>query len=243
MPPARPWLSDATGDVSMSENSKAAQRLMELGGYRRKIIAFKLCDEVPSGVESYGDDISFYCAIAAEIWQGRQPFYVTSKNVLCGGAVHSGMGSRRIIKEEFDAGLSQSLGKNKAYASREVFRRVNQQMPHHFKQYRYQVIGALEDMDDYDVLMVVAEAEKIMQLCKVYTWKTGELIHGVTGSAWCSNSFPFVHSYRTMTFNMGDPPSRRLMGLGPGEMYCFIHSSLLELIVENYKNISSGEVA
>ena len=226
----------------MNENKEYAQRLMEMENYEKKIIAFKLCDTVPDAIEAYGDDLSFHCAFVAEVWEGHKPFYLTGKNVLCGGAVHSGMLSRVLTKEEFDMGLSQSIGENKAYASREVFRRTNQQVPHHFKRHTYQIVGALEDVEEPDVVMVVADANAVMRLCKVYTWKTGELVHGVSGSAWCSNSFPLVYRQRTMTFNMGDPPSRRLMNLKPGEMYCFIHYDVLPMIVENMKNISSGEV-
>jgi uncharacterized protein (DUF169 family) len=152
------------------------------------------------------------------------------------------MVSRRLTKEEFDMGLSQSIGEKKAYASREVFRRTNQQVDHHFKRHEYQIVGALEDVEEPDVVMVVADANAVMRLCKVYTWKTGELVHGVSGSAWCSNSFPFVYRQKTLTFNMGDPPSRRLMKLKPGEMYCFMHYDVLPMIVENIQNISRGEV-
>jgi uncharacterized protein (DUF169 family) len=227
----------------MSKNKEYAKRLKEMESYERKIIAFKLCDEVPPDVEPYGDDFSFYCAIVAESWEeGRRPFYITNKNIMCGGGVHSGLGARPMTKEDFAMGLSQAIGKGKAYASREVMRRVNQQSLHFFKHHKYQVIGALEDVEDPDVVMVIADAHRIMRLCKVYTWKTGELIHGLTGTAWCSNSFPLVYRTKTMTYNMGDPPSRRLMGLEKGEMYCFIHWDLLPLIVENFPNISEGDV-
>jgi len=227
----------------MSKNKEYAKRLKEMEGYERKIIAFKHFDEVPQNAEPYGDDISFYCAIVAEVWEeGRKPFYITNKNVLCGGAVYSGLGNRKMTKEDFDVGMSTSLGPKKAYASREVMRRVNQQIPHHFIHHKYMVIGALEDVEDPDVVMIVADAHRIMRLCKVYTWKTGELTHGLTGTAWCTNSFPLVYREKTMTYNMGDPPSRALMKLEPGEMYCFIHYDLLPLIVENFENISSGDI-
>jgi uncharacterized protein (DUF169 family) len=227
----------------MSKNQEYAKKLKDMEGYERKIIAFKLCDEVPENAEPYGDDISFECAIVAEIWEeARKPFYITNKNILCGGAVYSGLGNRKITKEDFDAGMGTTLGPKKAYASREVMRRVNQQIPHHFKHHRYLLLGALEDVEDPDVIMIVADANRIMRLCKVYTWKTGELVHGLSGTAWCANSLPLVYRNKTMTFNMGDPPSRLLMKLDPGEMYCFIHYDLLPLIVENFENISTGEV-
>lgn len=66
-------------------------------GYERRIIAFKLCDEIPPNVEPYGDDFSFHCAIVTEMWEEeKKPFYSTNQNVLCGGAVYSGIGNRKI---------------------------------------------------------------------------------------------------------------------------------------------------
>jgi uncharacterized protein (DUF169 family) len=227
----------------MSKNREYARRLKEKEGYTRDIIAFKLCDQAPTNAEFYGDDVSFECAILGEIWEGRtKPFYITNKNVLCGGAVYSGIGNKRMTKEDFDAGMATSIGQNKAYASREVMRRVNQQIPHHFKHHKYLLLGRLEDIEDPDVVMIVADANRVMRLCKVYTWKTGELVEGISGTAWCANSLPLVYRTKTMTFNMGDPPSRFLMKLDPSEMFCFIHYDLLPLIVENFDNISSGEV-
>ena len=38
----------------MNNNREYAQRLKEMEGYERKIIAFKLCDTVPNTVEPYG---------------------------------------------------------------------------------------------------------------------------------------------------------------------------------------------
>ena len=225
----------------MSKNREYAKRLKELEGYKRKIIAFKLCDEVPEEVEPYGDDVSFLCAIVAEMWEeGRKPFYVTNTNSLCGGALYSGIGNRRIEKEEFDGGMSQTIGIKRGYETRENFRRVNQQIPHIFKHHKYLVIGALEDVEDPDVVMIVADAYRVMRLCKAYTWKTGELVQSLSGSAWCTNSFPLVYETKTMTYNMGDEQSRCLMNLEPGEQYCVIHYDVLPLIAENIANIQTG---
>jgi uncharacterized protein (DUF169 family) len=225
----------------MKKNQEYAKRLKELGGYERKIIAFKLCDEVPKSAEPYGDDVSFHCAIAAEIWEeGRNPFYISNKNILCGGAVYSGLGNRRITKEEFDGGMSQTIGIGRGYATRENFRRVNQQIPHQFIHHKYQVIGALEDVEDPDVVLIVADAYRIMRLCKAYTWKTGELVQGLSGTAWCTSIFPQVYRTKTMAFTMGDEQSRILMNLEPSEMYCMIHYDLLPLIIENLENIQTG---
>jgi uncharacterized protein (DUF169 family) len=224
----------------MSKNKEYARKLKDLG-YERRVIAFKLYDEVPENAEPYGDDVSFHCAIAAETWEeGRRPFYITNKNVLCGGAVYSGLGNRKITKEEFDGAMSQTIGIGRGYATRENFRRVNQQIPHQFIHHKYQVIGALEDVEDPDVVMVVADAYRVMRLCKAYTWKTGELVHGLSGTAWCTSIFPQVYRTKTMAFTMGDEQSRCLMNLDPCEMYCLIHYELLPLILENLENIQTG---
>jgi len=225
----------------MKKNQGYAKRLREMGGYERRVIAFKLCDEAPRNIEPYGDDISFHCAIAAEIWEeGRKPFYISNKNILCGGAVYSGLGNRRITKEEFDGGMSQTIGISRGYATRENLRRVNQQIPHQFIHHPYQIIGALQDVEAPDVVLVVADAYRVMRLCKAYTWKTGELVHGLSGTAWCTSAFPHVYRTKTMSFTMGDEQSRILMNLEPGEMYCMIHYDLLPLIIENLANIQTG---
>ena len=54
----------------MSTNKEYAKKLMEMEGYERPIIAFKLCDEVPEHVEPYGDEVSFFCAMVKEVWEG-----------------------------------------------------------------------------------------------------------------------------------------------------------------------------
>jgi len=229
----------------MSKNKEYAEYLKKHEGYTRGIIAYKLCDTPPDYAESYGDDVSFECAMIAEVWDGKglkKPFYINNKNVLCGGAVYSGIGNKKMTKEDFDIGMVTSLGPTKAYATRQVMRRVNQQIPHVYKSHKYLVIGRFEDVPDPDVIMITADANSVMRLCKVYTWTTGELVQGISGTAWCTNSFPLVYRTKTMTFNMGDPPSRFMMQLNPGEMYCFIHYSLVPLIVENFDNISTGEV-
>jgi uncharacterized protein (DUF169 family) len=225
----------------MSKNKEYAQMFKKMG--YEKVIAFKLFDKVPKDAEPYGDDVSFHCAIAAEAWEeGRKPFYITNKNVLCGGALFSGIGNRKITKEEFDGGMSQTIGVGRGYSTREVFRQANQQIPHNFIHHKYQVIGKLQDVEDPDVVMVVADAYKTMRLCKAYTWKTGELVQGLSGSAWCTCTFPHVFKKKTMSFATGDEQSRNLMNLEPGELTCLIHYELLPLVLENYKNIQTGLV-
>jgi len=143
----------------MSSNKQYAQQLKEIEGYERDILAFKLCDEIPDNAAPYGDDQSFLCAIAAEVWEeGAKPFYITNENVICGGSVYGGLGMKRVEKEEFDAAMEMVIGEGKAYATREVFRSVNQKLPHLFHKHKYMVIGRLEDVENPDMVMIVADS-------------------------------------------------------------------------------------
>lgn len=225
-----------------SMHKEYAKRLKEMEGYERPIIAFKLVDEIPKDIEYYGDDTNFLCGIVAEMLEGRKPFYLTNKNVMCGGSVYAGIGQKKMTKEDFDAGMGVVIGPHGGYATREVMRRVNQQILHHFKHHKYLIIGALEDVADPDLVMIITDAHRVMRLCKVYTWKTGELVQGLQGTAWCNQALPGPYRTKTMTHSLGDPPSRFLMKLQPGEMYCTIHYDLLPLIVENFPHISTGEM-
>ncbi len=226
----------------MSKNKKYVKQLMAQEGYERPIVAFKLCNKEPERAEAYGTDVSFLCAITAEVWDEDKPFYITNDNIICGGAVYCGLGAKPINKEDFDDGMELVIGKNKAYATRKVMRRVNQQYPHFFTTHKYLLLGKLEQIEDPDMVMIVADAHKVMRLCKAYTWKTGELVRGIQGTAWCTQTFPIIYREKTITCNLGDPPARALMQLKEGEMYCAIHYDLLPLIINNLKNISSGEL-
>ena len=45
--------------------------------------------------KTYGDGMSFLCAIVAEAWEeGRKPFYISSNSSLCGGPLYAGIGGR-----------------------------------------------------------------------------------------------------------------------------------------------------
>lgn len=227
----------------MKPNRMYAETLKKQEKYERDILAIKLTDDLPEDAEPYGDNVSFLCAMVAEVWAEKKTLVLTNKNVVCGGGVYAGIGTKKLTEEDFSSGMTAVIGKNMAYCSREVLRRVNQQIPHFFKHRKYLVMGLLETLEAPDMVMIVADADRIMRLCKAYTWKTGELVQGIQGTAWCAETFPYVYRHRTMTYNLGDPPSRMLMGLGPDEMYCAIHYNLLPLIIDNLQNISTGDFA
>ena len=217
-----------------------AEVLMFQEQYDRPILGFKLCDEPPPWAEPYGDDQSFGCAITAEACEKGKPQCITRDNIMCGGGVYAGIGMPRMEKEAFDAAMSMVIGEGRAFATRQVMRRATQQIPHHFKRYKYLVIGKLEQMAEADIIMIIACVEQVMRLCKAYTWETGELVHGVQGATWCGQSLAYAYKKKVPTFNFGCASSRPFMNLGPGELFFTVHSDLLPIIVKNIEHVSMG---
>ena len=224
----------------MESNREYAEVLMRQEQYDRPILAFKLCDEAPSWAEPYGNDQSFGCAITAEACEKEKPMYITMENIMCGGGVYAGIGMPHIEKEAFNAAMSMVIGEGRAFATRQVMRRATQQIPHHFKRHKYLVIGRLEQMAETDIVMIIACVEKVMRLCRAYTWETGELVHGIQGTTWCGQSLAYAYRKKMPTFSFGCGSSRPLMNLGPGELFFTVHSDLLPIIVKNIEHVSIG---
>jgi uncharacterized protein (DUF169 family) len=217
-----------------------AKFLQETEGYKRKILGIKRSNTIPEGANSY-DGVTFLCYEATSSLDKDGLTCITRNNVVCGGAVYCGIGSRRLSKPDFDQGLDMIVGKNRAYSTKETMRRVNQQLPHYEEKHKYLIMGKLEEMHDPEVVMIITDPQRVMRLCKAYTWKTGELVHALGGTNWCGMSFPQVMRDKTITFDFGDPPSRTFMQLDDSEMFCVIHWELLPLIIDNLKNVSTGE--
>jgi len=227
----------------MEDTDKCAEYakfLQETEGYKREVLGIKRSNTIPEGAQSY-DGVTFLCYEATASLGKDGLTCITRNNVVCGGAVYCGIGSRNLAKSDFDQGMEMVVGENRAYSSRATMRRVNQQLPHYDEKHKYLIMGKLEDMHDPEVVMIITDPQRVMRLCKAYTWKTGELVHAFGGTNWCGMSFPQVIRDKTITFNFGDPPSRSLMQLDDSEMFCVIHWELLPLIVENLKNVSIGE--
>ena len=217
-----------------------ASFLQESEGYKRKILGLKRSNTVPEGATT-SDGVTFLCYEATASLDHDGPVCLSRDNVVCGGAVYCGLGSRNLTKTDFDDGLTMMTGPNRAYSTKKTMRRVNQQMAHYDEKHRYLIMGKLEDMEDPEAVMIITDAQRVMRLCKAYTWKTGELVHALGGTSWCGMSFPDVMRDKTITFNLGDPPSRTFMQLADDEMFCVIHWDLMPLIVDNLKNVSTGE--
>jgi uncharacterized protein (DUF169 family) len=227
----------------MSTTTKSAEYarfLQESEGYGRKILGLKRTNELPDGAAVY-EGMTFLCYEATAVLETDGLVALTRHNVVCGGAVYCGIGSRRLTKPDFDAGMEVLAGDHCAYSTKETMRRVNQQLQHFEEKYKYLLMGRLEEMDDPEAVMIITDPQRVMRLCKTYTWKTGELVHALGGTNWCGMSFPAVFNDKGITFDFGDPPSRLFMQLDDSEMFCIIHWDLMPLIVENLQHISTGE--
>jgi len=234
----------SSGEPNVTEHARSsaeyARFLQDTEGYERKILGPKRSNSVPEGATTY-DGVTFLCYEATASLAKDGLTCVTRNNVVCGGAVYCGIGSRKLSKSDFDQGLEMVIGENRAYSTKETMRHVNQQLTHYDEKHSYLIMGKLEEMPDPEVVMIITDPQRVMRLCKAYTWKTGQLVHALGGTNWCGMSFPQVIADKTMTFNFGDPPSRTFMQLKDSEMFCVIHWDLLPLIVDNLQNVSTGE--
>jgi ferredoxin len=134
--------------------------------------------------------MTFLCYEATASLERDGAVCISRNNVVCGGAVYCGIGSRRLTKPDFDQGLELVVGANRAYSTKETMRRIYQQLPHFEEKHTYLVMGKLEDMDDPEVVMIIADPQRVMRPCKACTWTTGELVHALGGTNWCGMSFP-----------------------------------------------------
>ena len=173
------------------KSAEYATFLQETEGYKRKILGIKRSDTMPEGVKSY-DGMTFLCYEATASMDRDGLTCITRNNVVCGGAVYCGIGSRRLSKPDFDQGLEMVVGENRAYSTKTTMRRVNQQIAHFDEKHKYLIMGKLEEMPDPEVVMIITDPQRVMRLCKAYTWKTGELVHALGGTNWCGMSFPEV---------------------------------------------------
>ena len=230
----------AESTATLAKSAEYAKFLQETEGYKRKILGIRRTNTRPEGVQAF-EGMTFPCYEATASLDRDGLTCITRNNVVCGGAVYCGVGNRRLSKSDFDQGLEMIVGENRAYSSKAVMRRVNQQLPHYEEKHKYLLMGKLEEMPDPEAVMIITDPQRVMRLCKAYTWKTGELVHALGGTNWCGMSFPQVFNDKTITFDFGDPPARTFMQLDDSEMFCVIHWELLPLIIENLKNVSTGE--
>jgi len=217
----------------MGLNREIANALMEKEKYERQFLAFKLYDEVPKDVPFYGDDMSMLCAITAEAWTKEEPFYITKENCVCGGSLYGGIGIRKSPPEEREAGMSILFGEGAPYGSKEVLMKVGQQIKKHLKHHKYLVIGTLDKIEEPDLVQVVGNANQIYKLTKAFTWETGEVVQGLSGTSWCAMALPGPYRTNKPTFTLGDHGGRSLMGIKDYELFFVAPFSLLPMIVRN----------
>ena len=155
-------MDDVIASSKLSGTTECAVRLREKEGYKRKILGLQRAKEVPEGVVSYGDGVTFLCYEATAVLDEEKPFVYRNENVLCGGAVYSGIGNRRLKKQEFADGLEMVIGEKRAYSSKQVMRRVNQQLPHYPETEKYLIMGAVELMDDPELVMIITDPQHVM---------------------------------------------------------------------------------
>jgi hypothetical protein len=128
-------------------SAEYARFLQETEGYKREVLGIRRSDTVPEGATSH-DGVTFLCYEATASLDRDGLTCITRNNVVCGGAVYCGIGSRHLSKDDFDQGMEMVVGANRAYSTRSTMRRVNQQLPHYDEKHKYLIMGKLAEMPD-----------------------------------------------------------------------------------------------
>jgi len=87
-----------------------------------------------------------------------------------------------------------------------------------------------------DLVLVRRNPEQAMLLLWAYTYNTGELVYGHTGTAMCSTLVVRPYLTKKPSFSIGDPGGRYIVGLSREEIMASIPYQLFDSILETTKS-------
>jgi len=87
-----------------------------------------------------------------------------------------------------------------------------------------------------DLVLVRCNPEQAMLLLWAYTYDTGELVYGHTGTAMCSTLVVRPYLTRKPSFSIGDPGGRYIVGLSREEIMASIPYQLFDSMFETIKS-------
>ena len=79
----------------------------------------------------------------------------------------------------------------------------------------------------------VGNAKQVYRIEKAYTWETGIVVQGMSGTSWCAMALPKPFLEKGITFTLGDHGGRSLMGIKDYELFCVMHFDLVPMIIKN----------
>ena len=170
-----------------------------------------------------------FCRMWAEVQKGKS-FFVTAENHDCfPGEYHLG------LRDWSDKEYVCRFWVEQVYAfSRSAIEKYITGLPH-LKRELVTLI-CLSPMEkasfEPDLVLVRCNPEQAMLLLWAYSYNTGELVYGNTGTAMCSTLVIRPYLTKKPSFTIGDPGGRYIVGLSGEEIMVSIPYSLFDVMVE-----------
>jgi uncharacterized protein (DUF169 family) len=87
-----------------------------------------------------------------------------------------------------------------------------------------------------DLVLVRCNPEEAMLLLWAYSYNSGEVVHGETGTAACSTLVVKPYLNKKPSFTIGDPGARSIVGLGKEEVVVSVPYCLCETMVKTLES-------
>lgn len=156
-----------------------------------------------------------YCNMLKRAMEGRH-FKLTGTNFFC----EYGAYALGIEKPDIAIASGNSYAVCGLYESHPIARAVTEQMKYLNHEVYGLEIGPLQDMEDADVVIIVAYAEKIMRVLQGYAYKFGmpQNLHTLGNQAACSDLTSKPYYNNDLNISLMCVGARMYMKCEPGEM-------------------------
>jgi uncharacterized protein (DUF169 family) len=194
-------------------------------------IAIGLGKAPPSNIPQLEGKMEF-CRMWAEAQKGKA-FFVTARNHDCfPGMYHLG------LRGESNKEAVCRFWVEQVYAfSRNAVEKYVASLPHLNSELVSLIcISPLEKASfEPDMVLVRCNPEQAMLLLWTYSYNTGEVVQGETGTAMCSTLVIKPYLNKKLSFTIGDPGGRYITGLAKEEVMVSIPYSLYDTMLKTLK--------
>jgi uncharacterized protein (DUF169 family) len=218
--------------MSMSPGQKQTDMcLKDLLNLEYAPIAIGLGKARPSNIPQLEGKMEF-CRMWTEAQKGKA-FFVTAENHIClPGMYHLG------LRRESNKEAVCRFWVEQVYAfSRNAVEKYVASLPHlNSESVSLICISPLEKASfEPDIVLVRCNPEQAMLLLWAYSYNTGEVVQGETGTAMCSTLVIKPYLNKKPSFTMGDPGGRYIIGLTKEEVMVSIPYSLYDTMLKTLK--------
>lgn len=227
------------GNIALRSQNKSSSkgRMAPLLGKLLQLdyppIAISLGKAPTSGLPKLEGKMEF-CRMWAEAQKGKA-FFVTTENHNCFPGMHH-LGLRDWSDKE--AVSRFWVEEVHAYRSHSLVEKYVSSLPSlKPEEVGLICISPLEKASfQPDLILIRCSPEQAMLLLWSYSYNTGEIVHGETGTAMCQTLIVKAFLSKKPSFTIGDPGGRYIFGLASEEVMASIPYSLFDAMVETLQH-------